>query len=201
MARNQSQNERMREERKEQILSGALRLFATKGFFAAKIKDIAQEVGMAQGLVYHYYSSKDEIYVELIRNALEKLNMAVQMLKEMPQPPHEKIKMAIVHLLKTIESSDDFSQTCRLIAHAMNSTAIPEDARRLIEEKRDIPYREIAKIMADGQKEGTIIEADPYELAVVFWTSINGLAIYKATRPEGAAVPDANILIGMFMKE
>lgn len=136
MARNQKQNERMREEPKQQILSGALHLFATRGLFATKIKDIAKEVGMAQGLVYHYFDSKDEIYVELVKNALEKLNEAVFMLKEMPQPPHEKIKMAIAQLLKTIESSDYFSQTCRLIAHATNSTAIPEEARKLIEEKR-----------------------------------------------------------------
>jgi TetR/AcrR family transcriptional regulator len=201
MARNQVQNEKMREERREQILSGALRLFATKGLFATRIKDIAKEVGMAQGLVYHYFKSKDEVYVELIRNALEKLNMAVLMLEEMPLPPHEKIKTAVEQLLKTIESSDDFSQTCRLIAHATNSTAIPEDARNLIEENRDIPYRKISMIMAAGQKEGTIRDADPNDLAVVFWTSINGLAIYKATRQGPVKMPDASIIINMFTKE
>jgi AcrR family transcriptional regulator len=201
MARNKQQNEKMREERKEQILSSALHQFATKGLFATKIKDIAEAVGMAQGLVYHYYKSKDEIYIELIKNALDKMNMAVISLKETPLPPHEKIKMAIEQLLRTIESSDDFTQTCRLIAHATNSTAIPDDAKKLIEQKRDIPYREIAKIIADGQKEGTIVKADPDGLAVVFWTSINGLAIYKATRQGNAAMPDARILINMFVKE
>jgi TetR/AcrR family transcriptional regulator len=123
------------------------------------------------------------------------------MLKEMPQPPHEKIKLAIKQLLKTIQSSDDFSQTCRLIAHATNSNAIPGDAKKLIEEKRDIPYREIAKVMADGQKEGTITDGDPNELAVVFWTSINGLAIYNATRQGSKAVPDPSILINTFLKK
>ena len=201
MARNQQQNEKMREERKEQILLGALHQFATKGLFATKIKDIAKAVGMAQGLVYHYYKSKDEIYVELIKNALDKMNTAVFSLKEMPLPPHEKIRMAIEQLLQTIESSNDFTQTCRLIAHATNSTAIPENAKKLIEEKRDIPYREIAKIMAHGQKEGTIIKADPNELAIIFWTFINGLAIYKATRQDSIAMPDAHILINMFLKE
>ena len=201
LARNQEQNEKMREERKEQILVEALHQFATKGLFATKIKDIAEAVGMAQGLIYHYYKSKDEIYVELIKNALDKMNTAVFMLQEMPLPPHEKIRMAIEKLLQTIESNDDFTQTCRLISQATNSTAIPENAKKLIEEKRDIPYQEIAKIMADGQKEGTIINADPNELAVIFWTSINGLAIYKATRQDSIAMPDARILINLFLKE
>lgn len=201
MARSRQQNEKMREERKEQILSGALQQFAAKGLFATKIKDIAETVGIAQGLIYHYYKSKDEIYVELIEKALDKMNSAVFSLKEMTDPPHEKIKMAVKQLIKTIEDSRDFTQTCRLIAHATNSAAIPEAAKNIIEKKRDIPYREIAKIMADGQKEGTIVEADPNELAVVFWTSINGLAIYKATRQGRTAMPNADILINMFLKE
>jgi len=201
MARNKEQNEKMREERKEQILLGALHQFAAKGLFATKIKDIAEAVGMAQGLVYHYYKSKDEIYVELIKNALDKMNEAVYSLKEMSLPPHEKIRLAIEQLLKTIESSNDFTQTCRLIAHATNSTAIPEEAKKLIEEKRDIPYQEIAKIMAQGQEEGTIIKADPNELAIIFWTFINGLAIYKATRQDSTAIPHAQILINMFIRD
>lgn len=201
MARNQEQNEKMREERKAQILSAALRQFASKGLFATKIKDIAEDVGMAQGLIYHYYKSKDEIYVELINNALEKMNRAVLSLKDMPVPPHEKIRMAIKQLFHTIETSDDFTQTCRLIAHATNSSEIPEEARGFIEEKRDIPYQEIGNIMAEGQEEGTIIQADPHELAIVFWTSINGLAIYKATRQDITTMPDPRILINMFIKE
>lgn len=199
MARNDQQNEKMREERKEQIRAEALRQFATKGLFATKIKDIAEGIGMAQGLVYHYYKSKEDIYVELIKNALDKMNSAVLALQDMPLPPHEKIKMAIVELLKTIETSDDFTQTCRLIAQAANSTAIPESAKKIIEERRDIPYQVMAKIMADGQKEGTVIKGDPWELALLFWTSINGLAIYRATRADRVKMPDARLLIKMFL--
>lgn len=151
MARNMEQNEKIREERKKQIQSAALRLFATKGLFATKIKDIAEAVGIAQGLIYHYYKSKEDIYVELIKDALNKMNEAVFSLKKMPQPPHVKIRTALEELLHVIENSEDFIQTCRLIAQASNSTAIPESAKKLIEEMRDIPYQEIARIMGDGQ--------------------------------------------------
>lgn len=200
MARNQEQNEKMREERKAQIRSEALQQFASKGLFATKIKEIAEGAGIAQGLIYHYYKSKEEIYVELISNALDKMNEAVEQLQEMAMPAHEKIQAVIRQILYTIESSKDFNQTCRLIAQATNSTAIPEDAKRIIEAKRDYPYQEIAKIMNEGQREGTIITADPNELAMIFWTSLNGLAIYKATRPDCPPMPDAQILINMFLK-
>lgn len=201
MARNQEQNEKMRAERIARIRSEALHQFASKGLIATRIKEIAEGAGMAQGLIYHYYKSKEEIYVELISHALDQMNAAVDALKEMPLPAHEKIKAVIRQMLLTIETSEDFNQTCRFIANATNTTAIPEDAKRVIESKRDYPYQEIAGIMAQGQREGTIIEADPRELALVFWTSLNGLAIYKAARNDSPAMPDANILINMFLKQ
>lgn len=201
LARNKQQNEKMREERKEQIQKAALQQFSTKGLFATRITDIAEAAGMAQGLLYHYYKSKEEIYVELIEDALDKMNSAAFELKEMSLPAQDKIIMAIEQMLHTIESSDVFNQTSRLIAHASNSTAIPEKARQLIEEKRDIPYQVVAKIMAQGQKEGTIIKHDPDELALIFWTSLNGLAIYRATRQDHTTMPEARILINMFLEE
>ncbi|MEL7565633.1 MAG: hypothetical protein AAGU27_12195 [Dehalobacterium sp.] len=96
------------------------------------------------------------------------MNSAIFMLKELPLPPHEKIKKAIEKLLQTIETNEDFTETCRLLAQAINSTAIPESTKKLIEEKRDIPYQEIAKIIKEGQEEGTIIRANPKEMAVIF---------------------------------
>lgn len=201
MARNQEQNEKMRLERQEQILAAALREFSAKGLYATKIKDIAASVGMAQGLVYHYFKSKEDIFAELVTNALDKMNSAVGELEKMPLPPHDKIKAAIKQLLYTIEASDRFNQTCCLINQAINSTALPANVKEIIDQKRDIPYQVLAKIIEEGQREGTVVAGDPRALAMVFWTSINGLAIYKATRQADVSLPDADILINMFVKE
>ncbi len=198
--RSQGQNERMREERMEQIRQEALRQFATKGLFATKIKDIADALGIAQGLIYHYYQSKEDIYVELIGNALDKMNSGVSMLQAMDLRPHEKIRAAIEQFFYTIETSEDYIQTSRLIAQAANSVAIPEEARALIEEKRDMPYQAMAKIMVEGQREGTIIDGDPNELAIMFWASVSGLAVYKATRTNVQKIPDAQLLIRLSLK-
>lgn len=48
--------------RKQEILSGALRVFAKKGYDKTTISDIAKETGISQGLCYRYYASKEEIY-------------------------------------------------------------------------------------------------------------------------------------------
>ena len=43
------------------ILNAAVRVFARQGFHACRVSDIADEAGVAYGLVYHYFASKDEV--------------------------------------------------------------------------------------------------------------------------------------------
>ena len=48
-------------DRRRQILDAAVRVFARQGFHACRVSDIADEAGVAYGLVYHYFHSKDEV--------------------------------------------------------------------------------------------------------------------------------------------
>ncbi|MEO1816673.1 MAG: TetR/AcrR family transcriptional regulator [Acetobacterium sp.] len=201
MARSKEQNERMRESRKEKIRNAALQQFVKQGLFATRIQDIAAEAGIAQGLLYHYYSSKDEIFVDLINDALDKTIAASYSVRDMATSPGEKIRYALEKLIETIEHSQTFLDTCRLITQATNSTAIPVEAQDLIREKRSTPYQVIEQIMAAGQKEGTIVAGDPKMLSVLFWTSINGLAIYFSTNNNQDVKLDYRVIASMFLIE
>jgi AcrR family transcriptional regulator len=52
--------------RREQLLATGLRLFAERGFRATTIADIAEATGTAHGLVYHYFSSKDDLLTAIL---------------------------------------------------------------------------------------------------------------------------------------
>lgn len=201
MARNDEQNQRMRDERREQMLSHARRLFAAKGLAATKISDIADNAGMSQGLLYHYYRSKEEIYTEIIRDAFEKMNAAAQGLAALPVSPREKIRLAIVQLLHSIATSADFAATVLLIAQAGISDATPVEAQAIIRAESDIPYAVVARIMREGQRDGSIKPYDADELSLVFWTTIKGLAMHRAVNGTGFTAPDANILMSIFFTE
>lgn len=56
--------------KRERILEAAIRVFADKGFHRAKIKDVARAAGIADGTVYNYFASKDD----LLLGILERLN-------------------------------------------------------------------------------------------------------------------------------
>ena len=57
------------DERRDQILRVAARLFSTRPYSDVSISDIAGEAGIARGLLHHYFGSKRELYLDLVRIA------------------------------------------------------------------------------------------------------------------------------------
>ena len=201
MARTDEQNEQMREARKDKIRTEALRQFSRKGLFATRIQDIAEGAGMSQGLLYHYYPSKEAIYLDMISDALAKTNEAALYVRDMKTSAREKILFSLQELFKTIEQNDRFRQTCRLIAQATNSSELPEDVQDWIIKQRENPYRIMAEVFRQGQEEGSVVAGSPDDLATLYWTSVNGLSIYCATVKEIGPLPDYRLLAVMFLKD
>jgi AcrR family transcriptional regulator len=199
LARNQATNQKLKDERREQILSVALLLFATNGVAATKVTDIAAAAGMSQGLMYHYFSSKEAIFAELIRGAFERLNDACRQLAIMPEPPHEKIRMALAALIQGLSEQPDHARYHLLIAQATVADATPPEVQAIIEQENHLPYTIIAQIMRAGQQAGTIVDHDADELALLFWNAIKGLAIHKAVHGDKFKAPDPELLMKMFL--
>lgn len=200
MARSEDLNRKMKEERREKILSGALHLFAVRGLAATKISDIAKQSGMSQGLVYHYYSNKGEIFSELIRSAFERMAEASLSLESLDLPADVKIRMAVEGLVESMKRGES-SLNYLLIANASLSEAIPEEAKRVMGEKGKIPYEVMERIFTAGQSEGTVKEYSPRDLATLFWTTLKGVAIHRASHGSEFVFPDTNIILEMFIKE
>src|SRR5215208_8054505 len=58
-------------DKREAILRAAIKVFAGKGYFNSKVSDIAGEAGIADGTVYLYFKSKDEILHSIFDRAME----------------------------------------------------------------------------------------------------------------------------------
>jgi TetR/AcrR family fatty acid metabolism transcriptional regulator len=67
------------EDKRRVILGAAVRVFARQGFHACRVSDIADEAGVAYGLVYHYFASKDEVLDTLF---LERWNVMLELIRE-----------------------------------------------------------------------------------------------------------------------
>ncbi|MDH5608481.1 MAG: TetR/AcrR family transcriptional regulator [Cyclobacteriaceae bacterium] len=70
--RTKKQNEVLRSVAREKIMAAALELFGTKGYKATSIHDIAKRAGVSKGLVYHYFSGKEDLVIKMVEGLMQK---------------------------------------------------------------------------------------------------------------------------------
>ena len=73
------------------ILDAAVRVFARQGFHTCRVSDIADEAGVAYGLVYHYFSSKDEILDTLFLERWDVMLAAIAEADASERSPRDKL--------------------------------------------------------------------------------------------------------------
>src|SRR5271165_5721279 len=94
MPRSTEANQRIREAQRAKILQSARRVFARKGM-AATITDIAAEAGVSLGLAYRYFTDKEAILNELVKQTLPDDSSGFQKLVGMPGTPGERLATLI----------------------------------------------------------------------------------------------------------
>lgn len=201
MGRNQEQNQQKRDGQRARILSTSLRLFVQRGFGSTRITDISSEAGIAQGLLYRYFDSKDEILVALLEHALPRLDDAARGLEASPIPAGEKVRLALRVLLKGLDDNDDTSRYHLLVAMVSASEALPPRARTILDRHGRNPYAVMQRIFARGQKEGTVRPGSPRQMALLFWAMIKGLAIHHAVHGHSLGRPTARSIEPLFLVE
>src|SRR5438132_4541947 len=80
------------EEKRRLIRDAAVRVFARKGFHTCRVGDIAEEAGVAHGLLYHYFASKDELLEIVFRETWDELLGAIRVVEESGEPAREQLR-------------------------------------------------------------------------------------------------------------
>lgn len=192
--RTDEQNAQIKDERREQILKAALKVFALRGFAATKVSDIAKEAHLSHGLVYHYFASKEEIFFELVRTAVKVSGDSLLMVDSMPLPPIEKVRQTAKYIMGGIEMGQETSYFFLIVTHAAVMEESPERNRCL--EGSEVSLNTMAKILREGQLTGQVREGDTMGMSVMFFSAIMGLAVYNVTM-EGFKMPDPELLVNM----
>jgi AcrR family transcriptional regulator len=173
MARlNEEQLKDIREERKIQIMTGALKIFANNGIKQTKISMIAKEAGVSHGLVYHYFDSKDAVLYDTLLWAMEvaTIEETFQELNQTGLSPLEQIKAFTAFGLKE-GNSDVF----RIVQHIMKSDDIPQHIMDLVGQSGVMYFQFMHPLFKRGQELGEIIQGDTGELVEIYLNVISGI--------------------------
>jgi AcrR family transcriptional regulator len=79
-------------DRRSELLEAAVRVFARKGFHQSRVGDIAEEAGVAHGLLYHYFRSKDEVLETIFRETWTQLVADTERIELAGVPLREQLR-------------------------------------------------------------------------------------------------------------
>ncbi len=163
--------EDQKEKRRQEILYAGLSLFVQKGYTGTTIKDIAGAVGMSVGLMFHYYASKEELYLALVSLGIEGPMSSVQ---PTDLEPLEFFRSTAERILAYIKSEPFVAKMFVLMHQAYFSSDVPSNIKSLLK-GLDV-YTPTAAIIRAGQNNGTIRAGEPVALSIAYWSAIQGTA-------------------------
>jgi AcrR family transcriptional regulator len=158
-------------DKRRQILDAAVRVFARQGFHATRVSDIADEAGVAYGLVYHYFSSKDEVLNELFVERWSLLLAAIEEADRGGGPHRSRLADVAGFIVDSYRHDPELMKVIIVeVTRAANSFG-----RTHLEEIRRA-YQSIAKIVADGQAAGEFRDdVSPMFASMTFYGGIEQL--------------------------
>jgi TetR/AcrR family transcriptional regulator, fatty acid metabolism regulator protein len=151
-----------RAEKRQLILDAAVRVFARQGFHTCRVSDIADEAGVAYGLVYHYFSSKDQILDTLFTERWRVLLSVIADTDAQDIPAREKLRAIAAFIIDSYRHDPELMKVIIVevtrAANTFGRTHLPE-----IREA----YAGIATIVRSAQKEGVFTDTVTAEFAAM----------------------------------
>lgn len=200
MPRTKEQYEVIKIESKLKIKRVGLKLFIEKGLLATSVSEIALEAGISKGLMYHYYKSKEDLYYELIGEAI---NLSVESITNtfnLSVTPGEKIKIICKNITANINKNDETAQYFVFINRFLVNESSSEKAQELIE-RAFIPLDLTEKIIECGQNLGELKQGEPKALALLFWSAVHGLCANKLIMRSKFQILEESLLEKILLNE
>ena len=134
-------------DKRRQLVDAAVSVFARKGYYACRVADIAAEAGVAHGLLYHYFDSKEEVLQTVFRETWADFLGAVQAVEAQEADTREQLRKVTALVLRSWRDDPDLVRVLvrevarsPQLAHEMNET--------------DEAFEAFARIVARGQERG-----------------------------------------------
>jgi AcrR family transcriptional regulator len=143
------------DDKRRRILEAAVRVFAAQGYDASRVGDVAKEAGVAYGLVYHYYVSKEAVLEAVFREAWGRLLAAVALAEETGTNAAEQLELVVKIVLRAWRDDPDL---VRLLVREVTRNPHIQDELDEIGQA----FASLERMVSRGQADGTFrVELDP----------------------------------------
>ncbi|MFA7384135.1 MAG: TetR/AcrR family transcriptional regulator [Desulfurivibrionaceae bacterium] len=131
------------------IIESAITVFARKGFFSARISDIAKEAQVADGTIYLYFNNKYDILISLFEEEIGKIILEVKLLLEKETDPRKMLHIFALHHMQLMGEHKELAEVLQMELRQSN---------KFMKEYRNTKFIEyvdvISAIIHKGQEAG-----------------------------------------------
>jgi AcrR family transcriptional regulator len=153
---------KVQEERRRQILQAAVRAFARNGYHACRVSDIAKEAGVAYGLVYHYYRSKDTLLEAIFKETWGAMLETIRSVEQLDEPPREQVRKVTEIVLRTWKRDPELVRV--LVREVTRSSQVQDETDEI-----DLAYQALQRIVEQGQQTGAFRSEVDARLTATIW--------------------------------
>jgi AcrR family transcriptional regulator len=134
--------------KRKQILDAAIRVFADHGYHGARVGDIAQDAGVAHGLLYHYFASKDDVLRTIFVENWGELIERFRAVEDADEPAPEKLEGIAKILLRTWRNDP------ALVTVMVREVARSQHIQDQVLEVREA-FAIVQRVIEQGQRDGS----------------------------------------------
>ena len=169
-------------ERRDELLAYATARFAENGFHPTSVSDIVNGLGVGKGVFYWYFESKDQLLVEILRDALRDLRSAQAAAMTGADGPLAQLEAGIRASIAWSAANRDIT---RLVMFGWSEANFAEVLRK----GRDIVVADTARLIEQAMARGEIADGDPVMMALAIRAVIDQLA---REHTQGSGAPEGD---------
>lgn len=181
------------DERKKQLLQFALDVFIEKGYYGTSTREIARRAGVSSGLLFHYFSNKESIYLELVKIGVEEMKIDTEIAME---APCEYLFQTMKNVFEQLESNPSFGKMFVFMDN-VQYTIVNDKEIELLLKSIDI-CRQWIPVILEGQRRGEFRAGNSHSLCVAIFGAIQGIAQEKVRIPN-TPLPKIDWLMDMIV--
>ena len=147
-------------DKRERILAAAERVFARRGFFASRVSEIAKDAGVADGTIYLYFKSKDDLLISLFENRMKQVNETLRAAIADERRPREQLRALIEAYLQLVHDEPSAAEVLTIELRQSN---------KFMKEYENAEFadflRMLGGVIAKGQEAGDFDDRVPPHIA------------------------------------
>jgi len=200
LPRTKEQYEEMRNATRQKIQSAGMRLFVQKGFGSTNVQDIADAAGISIGLLYRHYKTKDSLFNELVEFALNGLTQIIQTFED-ADSPKKLMTQFVDEIYHDMQEGEELANLLILMNQLFFSGDGANRKQAEVLEVNGRLLRSTAALIKKGQESGDFRSGDAHEMAMLFYSALQGLADMKVIMKNNFVMPSPSVLTLFLFKE